>query len=431
MNYNELFEKLASNASRKFKTDVLEAHKNDELLRRVVFLALDPFTNFYIKKIPAYSNGDLNLPLCNALDMLADLCSRTYTGNAGINHLRNILSNVSPDDALVIERIIEKDLRCGVSIATANSVWSSLISEYPCMLCSPYEEKLVSKIKFPAIVQKKEDGMRFNAIVHKDGEVNFRSRNGKPISLNGHLEKDFRDMAQGKALVFDGELLVMKDGKVLDRQTGNGILNKANKGTISDEEASLVVASVWDMIPYEDFVKGVFKVKYIDRLEKLKALVSTGGDKVSVIATHEVKSADEANAIYQRYNAEGFEGIILKDSSSIWEDKRSKQQIKFKAELDCDLEIIGIVEGTGKYKGMLGAIQCKSSDGVVNVEVGSGFSDAQRDELMKDKKLVGKIAAVKYNARIKNKKGEESLFLPVLLEIREDKKVADSSKEIK
>ena len=42
-----------------------------------------------------------------------------------------------------------------------------------------------------------------------------------------------------------------------------------------------------------------------------------------------------------------------------------------------------------------------------------------------------KIVAVKYNARITNKQGEESLFLPIFVEVREDKDVADSSKDIK
>ena len=45
--------------------------------------------------------------------------------------------------------------------------------------------------------------------------------------------------------------------------------------------------------------------------------------------------------------------------------------------------------------------------------------------------LLGKIVAVKYNARIKNNRGDESLFLPIFVEIREDKDVADSSKLIK
>jgi len=41
------------------------------------------------------------------------------------------------------------------------------------------------------------------------------------------------------------------------------------------------------------------------------------------------------------------------------------------------------------------------------------------------------IVAVKYNMRIKNKTGEESLFLPIFIELRDDKDVADNSKDIK
>jgi DNA ligase-1 len=92
------------------------------------------------------------------------------------------------------------------------------------------------------------------------------------------------------------------------------------------------------------------------------------------------------------------------------------------------LKIVGIEEGTGKYAGMLGALILESSDGVIKVRAGSGFSDEQRKQ---GKEVIGKIAAIKYNMRIKNKAGEESLFLPIVLEIRDDKTVADSSKDIK
>ena len=98
--------------------------------------------------------------------------------------------------------------------------------------------------------------------------------------------------------------------------------------------------------------------------------------------------------------------------------------------MECDLKIVAIEEGTGKYAGLLGAIVCESADGVVKVNVGSGFNDAHRKTL-KEKDLLGKIVAVKYNARIKNKQGDESLFLPIFIEVRDDKDVADTSKEIK
>ena len=120
---------------------------------------------------------------------------------------------------------------------------------------------------------------------------------------------------------------------------------------------------------------------------------------------------------------------MLFRSTGKWEDKRTKSQIKFKGELECDLKIVGVQPGTGKYEGMLGAILCESKDGVVKVSVGSGFNDTHRKTYGEE--LIGKIVAVKYNARITNKQGEESLFLPIFVEVREDKDVADSSKDIK
>ena len=66
-------------------------------------------------------------------------------------------------------------------------------------------------------------------------------------------------------------------------------------------------------------------------------------------------------------------------------------------------------------------------------DLGYGLIHALTDEQRKTygKEIIDKIAAIKYNMRIKNKAGEESLFLPIVLEIRDDKEVADSSEVIK
>lgn len=434
MNINAFFESLAANASRNFKIEQLTKHSDNETLREVVRLALDPFTQFYIRKIPSYVTSDKTTSLDNAIGGLFELSQRIVTGNAAIEYLRMLLSSVSADDAKVIERIIAKDLKCGVQVSTANAVWGGLIKEYPVMLCSGYEQKLIDKVKFPAYVQLKMDGMRFNAIV-REGKVEFRSRNGKEINLLGHLEKEFIAMAGDVDCVFDGELLVMMPGdyQFTDRQTGNGILNKANKGTISEKEAALVHATVWDVIPYMYFVDGHCPTPYSTRFATVSKLIEAQSSKdkrIWLVSSDIVNTIDEAHEIFNKYLANGLEGIILKDGSGPWEDKRAKHQIKFKGELECDLKIVAVEPGTGKYEGMLGAIVCESADGVIKVNVGSGFNDAHR-KTFSEKDLVGKIVAVKYNARIKNKLGEESLFLPIFVEIREDKDIADSSKEIK
>jgi hypothetical protein len=433
MNINALFNDLASNASRNYKLEKLREHQGHETLREVIRLALCPFTQFYQRKIPTYKCDGTNANIESILPALYELSSRQVTGNAAIEYLRMLLTSLNEDDAKVLERIIDKSLDCGVQVSTANDVWPGLITEYPCMLCSPFEQKLVDKISFPAYAQMKMDGMRFNAIV-RDGKCEFRSRNGKEILLLGNLEQEFIALAGSVDCVFDGELLVMLEGdhQFADRQTGNGILNKANKGTISAKEAALVHATVWDLIPYVQFVDGYCATPYAKRYSTLQAIISkqkADGKKIWNVTSTIVQTLEEAQEIFQGYLAEGYEGIILKDGNGVWEDKRAKHQIKFKGELECDLKIVAIEEGTGKYAGMLGAIVCESSDGKIKVNVGSGFNDAHRKNLGSE--ILDKIVAIKYNSRIKNKLGDESLFLPIFIEIRDDKDIADSSKDIK
>jgi hypothetical protein len=433
MNINALFNDLASNASRNYKLEKLREYQGNETLREVIRLALCPFTQFYQRKIPTYKCDGTNANIESILPALYELSSRQVTGNAAIEYLRMLLTSLNEDDAKVLERIIDKSLDCGVQVSTANDVWPGLITEYPCMLCSPFEQKLVDKISFPAYAQMKMDGMRFNAIV-RDGKCEFRSRNGKEILLLGNLEQEFIALAGSVDCVFDGELLVMLEGdhQFADRQTGNGILNKANKGTISVEQAALVHATVWDLIPYVQFVDGYCSTPYSKRYSTLQAIISkqkAENKKIWNVTSTIVQTLEEAQEIFQGYLAEGYEGIILKDGNGAWEDKRAKHQIKFKGELECDLKIVAIEEGTGKYAGMLGALVCESSDGKIKVNVGSGFTDAHRKNL--EKEILDKIVAIKYNSRIKNKLGEESLFLPIFIEIRDDKDIADNSKDIK
>ena len=430
---DSIFRALANTTSRIEKECILRQHLTDSTLKRVLFLALDPFTQFYIRKIPNYIPGPAStnrstMLLEGALDNLEQISKRVVTGNAAINHLKIILESVTADDAYVIERIIEKDLRCGVSEATVNKIWPGLIPTYPVMLASGFDEKVMAKMSYPAYVQLKLDGMRFNAIVN-NGKVEFRSRNGKHIDLLGNLEQEFLFMAGSESCVFDGELVVRDSQGIMNRQKGNGILNKAVKGTISAMEASMVHATIWDIIPFSAFQQGVYKTSYQERFGKLQKLVLPG--RISLIENRVVNTEDEAHELFQEYFNKGEEGIILKDINAPWEDKRVKHQVKFKGELECDLLCMDWQEGTGKNVGKLGALVLTSADGVVKVNVGSGFTDEQRDKYTKEN-TVGKVVAVKYNAKIQDKKtGQTSLFLPVFLELREDKTDADISSSIK
>ena len=433
MTVYEIIDLIAKNPSKLKKLSILKSNKDNETLKEVIRLAYNPFIKFWIKKIPSYKTSGENQSLEWALGSLDALSNRTYTGNEAIDYLSNLLSLVSAENADLVARVVGKDLRAGFSESTANKIWPKLIPEYPVMLCSTYEQKLVDKINFPAYFQTKEDGMRFNAHVI-DGMVSYFSRNGKPIApMPNELNLAFIQLANGENVIFDGELLIVDDaGEYLPRKIGNGILQRAVKGKATQFDLDGTVAVLWDVISDEKaFWNGEYNKGYEDRFASLvRRFCDVKNNRVRLIDSHEVDNIDQVQAIYKDYLDKGQEGGILKDKKGIWEDKRSKSQIKFKAELDCDLVCVGWNEGQGKYKGLLGALQLESSDGLVKCNIGSGFSDQQRKEIGKD--VVGKIVSLKYNARITNKKtNQDSLFLPIVKEIREDKSVADSSKRIK
>ena len=417
-----ILNECASDNGRLFKIDVVEKNKDNELFKNVIIAALDPYTQYHIRKIPEYETvNDCNLfTLDWALEKLKVLSSRTVTGNAGIKHLTNILKYIPANDAEVVERIIAKDLKCGIHKSTVNKVFGKgFIETYPCMLASSMNEKNFKNIKFPAIVQTKMDGMRANIIIDGNGKIEVRSRNGKQIDLHGLFDETFNIVNA----VIDGELVVLDaDGAILDRKTGNGILNKAVKGTISKEEASRVRMTAWDLIPLEDFKTGKCDIPYDERMRSLYLI--DRDDKIDIVDDFYANDMDMVRMIFQEALADDQEGVIVKNTDSIWEDKRSKHQVKMKVELEADLLVTGWNFGTGKIAGLMGSVTCITADGGVEVGVGSGFNDEDRKMLPED--IVGKIITVKYNEVIQDKnKNTKSLFLPIFVELRLDKNKAD------
>lgn len=425
--YN-IIKQLREDNSRLGKIAILKKNINNNILRDVFKATYHPYIQYYIRKIPEYKPEgvfSLKLALCG-LDVLSE---RKKTGNAGIAYLKSMLETLSKSDAEILECIIQRDLKCGVTTKTINKVWSDLVPEYPVMLCEPMNEKNIKKMSWPAIVQTKMDGLRANVIVSKKG-VEVRSRNGKLIEIDDDFKNQFEDCDEG---VFDGELLCKdKYKKILSRKVGNGIINKAVKGTITEAESKMITMTVWDYIPLDDFYRGYCEMPYSERMKYIDNNLKAGRDRNAdfkmrcyFLKNHKVQNLNCANKLFQKELDAGNEGIILKDPNGIWENKRAKHQLKFKAENEADLKIVDTVEGTGKITGMLGALVCESRNGNLKVNVGSGFSEEQRKEYWNEN-LVGKIVSVKYNEIINRKTDSvKSLFLPVFMEIREDKTVAD------
>ena len=428
----QILNRLADTPSTNGKLVILQEHKDNETLENVFRLAYTTQIRFWIKKRPVIVETYYDkISLIDALFKLEyDVASRAITGDNAIDYVGYLLGLLSEDDKEVLYRVIERDLRCGTGTSLANKVWRGLILDYPVLLCNKFNTKTEKKIDWKKgwILQKKMDSSRINFEFDKRDLISVSTRNGTVIDI-----KHFQDIKVPNLdhIIIDGELMCSVDSNDLDRKTSSGIIDKAIKGTITEEDAKLLKLVAWDVIPYIDFINRNCHEPYTLRFNKLKHLISDiETDRIECVESSVVYSKEEALQQYNGYIENGFEGCILKNPEGIWSDKRSNDYLKMKAEDEFDGEIVDVIEGTGKYKGMLGAFSVKSFDGVIRFNVGSGFTDAERVEYY-DKELIGKICSVKYNQKIQSKDGSWSLFLPIFDCIRFDKTQADSIDTVK
>ena len=423
-----ILETLAATTKRKEKEKILTENSDNSLFKRVFYLAYNPDLVFYIKKDPGIITHSDEIELDFALDVLEQsFATREVTGNAAVDLYASLLNRLKWHEAEVLKRVVERDLRCGVSVATINKIWENLIPDYSLALASTDP----SKLEFPNVcVQIKYDGLRCLAIKDGSGNTVLRTRNGKTLdSLD--LVIPGISKCLGNREMMDGEIVCFQDGKPMSRQMSNGILNKAIRGTISPAEQKLIRYQAWDLVDLDRPQEAIYGYRFHHLRQRLSGHV---GLIVDVVGSQVVSSLEEIQEIFDRVVEEGHEGVIAKNLNAVYEPKRTKNMVKFKLlkEQTIDLEIVGLAPGRPgtKYEHMLGALQCVSADRKIQVDVGTGFKDEDREQLYTGE-TIGQIVEVCYNQLIDRKDSDTlSLYLPVYMRMRPDKSTANTLEEI-
>jgi bifunctional non-homologous end joining protein LigD len=123
-----------------------------------------------------------------------------------------------------------------------------------------------------------------------------------------------------------------------------------------------------------------------ERRDLLRSLISNAPPEVRI--SEEVPGPiDEA---LEQMRRRGMEGLILKARNSQYENRRSREWLKLKAQATQELAIVGWTPGKGAQAGSLGALLLAVADGRGGYEfagkVGTGFSSKLRAELLKQLK---------------------------------------------
>ena len=192
------------------------------------------------------------------------------------------------------------------------------------------------------------------------------------------------------------------------------------------------VLHLFDIIPLDKFQEGKFAVKQRERTEWLKQWYDENVDLLPnvTVLDHAVVDldTDEGQKLFSMYNKSavenGYEGIMIKELDATYECKRSTAWLKLKPFIEVSLEVINVEEGTGRNVGRLGAFVCAGVDDGkhIKVNVGSGFSDSNRDSFwashVENDNIVGQIVEVRADAVTQNQDGSYSLRFPRFLRFR-------------
>jgi DNA ligase-1 len=377
--------------------------------------------------------------------LVQKLGGRSITGNAARSYLATLHQNLSEDwERDLLESLIERNVKAGISISTINKIWPGLVTDVPYMRCSlikdlpkkkaintwPWARGIYSEIK--------ADGMFANVSHHANGKVSIESRNGSPFPLEyfGDLILDVKaSIPAGNQL--HGELLIYRNGVMLPREEGNGVFNKLLQGgnlPIGD----VVVYQAWDCIPISEAKpKNKYDVPYAQRFNHLKTMLKSTSIK-SVLQLIEYKivySLKEAYEHCKEAMKRDLEGTVLKHPDAIWEDGTSQGQVKLKLEFVFEAKVVGFkaAKKSSKNAATFGSLECESSCGKLKFNV-TGIKDENRKRIHKlGPKYLGTIISVCVNGIMlpdEETGGFFSVFLPRYLEDRLDKTEADSLERI-
>lgn len=454
----ELLEIVAKESSKNAKIELLRDFFRLSTFKNAVVAALHPQYVYGVKEKSLPESGSIKSIMGRGTDSGTNFGPNTWnllgllregklTGHRAIEALDQEFRLLNRESALLLRRIVLKDLRAGFSESTVNKVIKGLIPEFPYMRCTLLKNAKVENFDWAAGVfsQEKADGMFVNVDVLPSGDVRISSRQGSQFPLDelDYLVADIK-LCIPKDTQSHGEMIVIDTltGEVLPREIGNGMLNSVAEGGALENGYKARIL-LWDQIPLSYSVpKGEYRNPYSERFANLKRQLIVSSEKpasdyVQIIETKVVHSLDEAFQHYREKLNQGKEGTIFKDPGAIWKDGTSKDQVKLKLEVDVDLEIIAIVpgkEGT-KNEYRAGSVTCATSCRSLVTDVTVKNED-MRDRIdANESDFIGRIITVRANAIMKPSESNDqySLFLPRFVEanVRKDKTKADDLQRVK
>ena len=411
-----IVEQLQATSGRNDKEVILSENANNQLFKDIMKFVYDPFvlTGLSKKKI----SKKLKLPTIASTLSIIEIMDYLKVHNSGrdedIVFVQHFIQSQPENLRDLYTKIVSKDLTLGLTEGTLNKVYGDgFIKTFSVMLAKKFEEHQ-HKIKGDFVISEKKDGNRV-VVIKDNGAIKSFSRQGKSYEGLQEIESDILGLPIDN-IVFDGELIADIEGSTIEvyAETTSKARSKGNNKTG-------LVFHIFDVLDLKEFQNGKSLSKCVARKSRLSNIFET----YDLPHCREVKSLyiggdlNEVGKWMSWATEQGLEGLMV-NMDMPYVCKRSDVILKVKVMSTCDIKVIGFEEGTGKYKGKLGALVVDYKG--YSCGVGSGFTDVDREYIWNNQEeYLNRVVEIQYFEESKNQQGGISLRFPVFKKLRLDK----------
>jgi DNA ligase 1 len=433
----KLLEAIGNTTSRNAKEELLKQGKDNKVFTNLLYSTYNNFILYYIKKDPKVkpeAKGDYITNYSMFYELLEDLTERRITGNNAIQGLKNFLAHCDPVEYKWYMKVIQKDLKIGITEKTINKALGDYVPVFECMLAESFNPKKTPK---EFICDDKEDGYRCLG-KHDDEGVFLLSRNGNLLFGYDGIEESIKKLPKG--FMYDGEICGRKDE-----------FNEVQKSAFKKSKGKDGVLKIFDRVPIQEFDDNNFTEPLRDRLkwinENIQPIIEEDPNLARVRQYGPFTTPEEAYAVQAQLILEGLEGTMVKDLDATYAMGKGRRIQKIKEFFTIDLTVTRVEEGREgtKQQGTLGSLIVEFSDKdaeaqlpiddpkykkklkyikdcTAEVGVGSGFSEELGDKIWANPgQYVGRTIEISFQEITINKDGTHSLRFPTLVKFRDDK----------
>jgi DNA ligase-1 len=239
------------------------------------------------------------------------------------------------------------------------------VAEYHCTLAKTYDPGKHNVIGW--LMSEKLDGVR---AIWDPHTKQFMSRSWKPLNV----PPSWIERMSNVCVILDGEFF-MGRGRFQDT------VSRVRRKDPSEED--------FDGVEYWAFDVQNTDMRYELRLAALGREAATIPG-VQIVEQTRVSSTQQIHETVRRIWEAGGEGVMLRNPHLFYEFKRSSGLLKVKGSIDGLAIVTGVQAGEGKHAGRMGALEVVEvtreggryywDDEAVSFKVGTGFTDAERED---------------------------------------------------